>query len=225
MPNEIVLPFKYRNGPTELSDMKTPIDDHLNAIEIMTFEEGDPNENPWVAGKPKQEDISVEPYFPQWEASFESQRDKIAHALGETALAIEHVGSTAVLGLPAKPVIDIDLIVSDPNEEEAYVPALTRVGYELTVRERSWYQHRMLRLALPRVNLHVFGPDCPEHVRHRLFRDWLREHPDDRELYARAKLAAKSGADTAQEYNQNKQAVVREIYRKIFVSHGWRLRE
>lgn len=204
--------------------MKASIADQLNAMEIMTFEEGDPNENPWVAGKPKQEDISVEPYSPQWEASFESQRDKIAHALGETAVAIEHVGSTAVLGLPAKPVIDIDLIVSDPNEEQAYVPALTRVGYELTVRERSWYQHRMLRLEHPRVNLHVFGPDCPEHTRHRLFRDWLREHADDRQLYADAKLAAKHGVSTAHDYNKNKQEVVRNIYQRIFISNGWMAR-
>ncbi|ENQ7718336.1 GrpB family protein [Bombella apis] len=201
--------------------MNEPITDQLNAIEIMTFEDGDPNENPWVADKPKQEDISVEPYSPEWVAVFKSQREKIAHALGEAALAIEHVGSTAVLGLPAKPVIDIDLIVNDPNEEEAYIPALTRVGYELTVRERSWYQHRMLRLEHPRVNLHVFGPNCPEHIRHRLFRDWLREHSDDRQLYTDAKIAAKHDVNTAHDYNKNKQEAVRHIYQRIFISNGW----
>ena len=54
------------------------------------------------------------------------------------------------------------------------MPALEALGYELRVREPSWHQHRCLQLASPRVNLHVFGPDCPEAIRHRMFRDWLR---------------------------------------------------
>ena len=187
----------------------------------MTFEEGDPNENPWVAGKPKREDISLEPHSVAWARVFESQKSMITRVLGETARVIEHVGSTAVPGLLAKPVIDIDLIVKDPNEENTYVPALVGAGYVLTVREPSWYQHRMLRLEEPRVNLHVFGPGCPEHIRHLLFRDWLREHPADRQRYAAAKLGARVGVNTADDYNQHKQAVVREIYQKIFVAHGW----
>ncbi|WP_416776658.1 GrpB family protein [Xenorhabdus budapestensis] len=100
---------------------------------------------------------------------------------------IEHVGSTAVPGMVAKPVIDIDLIVEDPTQEEKYVPALERLGYDLTVREPNFYQHRCLRLAKPRVNLHVFGLDFPEHIRHIWFRDWLREHPEDCERYIAAK--------------------------------------
>lgn len=200
--------------------MTAPVADPWNAREIMTFKEGDPHENPWVAGKPKAEDISVEPHSPQWATLFGSQRDSIAQALGGAALAIEHVGSTAVSGLPAKPVIDIDLIVNDPAEE-TYIPALAGIGYELTVRERSWYQHRMLRLEHPRVNLHVFGPDCPEHIRHRLFRDWLRDHSEDRQLYADAKWAAQDGVKTADEYNRKKQDVVRQIYQRIFVSKAW----
>ena len=187
----------------------------------MTFEEGDPNENPWVAGKPKREDISLEPYSADWVRIFESQRDIITQILGRAALVIEHVGSTAVPGLLAKPVVDIDLIVKDPNEENIYIPALVEAGYGLTVRESSWYQHRMLRLKQPRVNLHVFGLGCPEHIRHLLFRDWLRGHPADRKLYADAKMGASVGANTAHCYNQRKQAVVREIYQKIFAAHGW----
>jgi GrpB-like predicted nucleotidyltransferase (UPF0157 family) len=117
--------------------MKASIADQLNAIEIMTFDEGDPNENPWVTGEPKQENISVEPFSVEWKAVFDAQREKIVHALGGAALAVEHVGSTAVMGLPAKPVIDIDVIVRNPNEEETYLPALAEAGYQLTVRERS----------------------------------------------------------------------------------------
>ena len=66
------------------------------------------------------------------------------------------------------------MAVADPTREDLYVPALEALGYELRVREPSWHQHRCLQLASPRVNLHVFGPDCPEAIRHRMFRDWLR---------------------------------------------------
>lgn len=186
---------------------------------IATFEEGDSQENPWVNGKPKPEQIDVEAYDPQWHILFENLKENIEQALPEHALAIEHVGSTAVPQLPAKPVIDIDLIVEDPENEALYVPALEKLGYQLTVRERSWYQHRMLRLNEPRVNLHVFAPNCPEHIRHILFRDWLITHAADRELYGDAKMSAKDGVDNVQAYNMKKQAVVREIYARLFEAY------
>ncbi|HBP6305400.1 TPA: GrpB family protein [Pseudomonas aeruginosa] len=188
--------------------------------EITIFEAGDPNENPWVLGQPKIENIEVEAYDAAWATQFQTLRNSIDVALAGKALAIEHVGSTAVPGLPAKPVIDIDVIVDDPENEDAYVPALTALGYTLTVRERSWYQHRMLRHDSPRANVHVFGPNCPEHIRHILFRDWLCAHPEDRDLYAGAKILAKDGVDTAQAYNMKKQAAVRAIYERIFKFHG-----
>lgn len=192
----------------------------VDAPLIAVFEEGDPQENPWVDGAPVLERIEVQAHDPVWAVQFLARKQGLQAALADKALAIEHVGSTAVPDLPAKPVIDIDLIVADPDDEGVYVPALESLGYRLTVRERSWYQHRMLRLDAPRVNLHVFGPACPEHVRHLLFRDWLRAHPSDRLHYADAKAQAKAGADTAPTYNQRKQAVVRAIYDKLFASHG-----
>ncbi|MGO4741359.1 GrpB family protein [Bosea sp. 2KB_26] len=188
--------------------------------EIIVFEEGDPNENPWVSGSPTIENIVVEKYSPLWVQEFNKQQKNIETALADFSVKIEHVGSTAVPGLPAKPVIDIDLIVEDPSRETDYVPTLSRIGYKLTIREPSWYQHRMLRLAEPRVNLHVFGRNCPEHIRHVLFRDWLRAHPDDRQRYADAKSIAADGVDTANAYNMNKQSVVRDIYQTIFRARG-----
>lgn len=193
----------------------------LNTLEVMTFEERDPNENPWVAGKPKITSISIEPYSPDWKKVFQNQKAKIKDALGNTALTIEHIGSTAVPELHAKPIIDIDLIVKNPNQEESYIPMLKKIGYELIIREPSWYQHRMLRLKNPCVNLHIFAPNCAEHIRHCLFRDWLCEHEDDRQLYTNAKLAARHSVTTTQDYNQNKQSTVRAIYQKIFASLGW----
>ncbi len=97
----------------------------LNKITI--FEDGDPNENPWVAGEPKAEVIEVQAYDPSWPVLYQRLSQEILHALGSKALAIAHVGSTAVLGLPAKPVIDIDVQVADPEQEEEYVPACHNV--------------------------------------------------------------------------------------------------
>jgi GrpB-like predicted nucleotidyltransferase (UPF0157 family) len=195
---------------------------NINPIEIVTFADGDPAENSWViAGWPITEDIQLEPYSREWPRLFETCKCRIAEALPATALKIEHVGSTAVPGLSAKPVIDIDLIVENPELEVDYLPALSALGYVLTIRELSWYRHRMLRQDLPRVNLHVWGPNCPEHIRHVLFRDWLRENPGDRERYADIKSRAKVGVDNVQDYNRNKQAVIREIYQRIFEARGW----
>ena len=192
-----------------------------NPTAIVTFEDGDPSEDPWVAGMPAPEEIKIEAYSSEWPKVFDVLKSLIVKKLPKIVLNIEHVGSTAVPSLPAKPVIDIDLIVGDPDREENYVPALTAIGYVFAVRELSWYRHRMLRHDAPRVNLHVFGPSCPEHIRHILFRDWLCGHPDDRAHYAEAKARAKEGLDNVQLYNRNKQAVIREIYQKIFKHRGW----
>lgn len=188
---------------------------------ITTFADGDPDENPWVSGAEPSAAIEIAPYSPEWPALFEASRKGILRALPGIALRVEHIGSTAVPNLPAKPIIDIDLIVPDPTREETYVPALEAIGYVLTIRERSWYEHRMLRHGQPRINLHVFGPDCPEHARHILFRDWLRSHPADCVRYAEAKDQARIGLTDVRAYNRNKEAVVRDIYRTIFESRGW----
>ena len=138
---------------------------------ITTFADGDPAENPWVCGAPSVEAIEIAAYSSEWPVLFEASKELIAQALPGVALNIEHVGSTSVPNLAAKPIIDMDLIVDDPTREETYVPALADLGYVLTIRERTWYEHRMLRHDRPRINLHVFGRNCAEHARHILFRD------------------------------------------------------
>jgi GrpB-like predicted nucleotidyltransferase (UPF0157 family) len=188
---------------------------------IATFADGDPDENPWVSGAPPVETVEMEAYSPKWPILFETNKALIARALRGVALSIEHVGSTAVPSLSAKPILDMDLIVPDPTQEETYVPALAALGYVLTIRERSWYQHRMLQHDRPRINLHVFGPNCAEHARHVLFRDWLRGHPEDCARYTRAKDQARIGAIDVGDYNRKKEPVVRDIYLRIFDSHGW----
>src|SRR5439155_16167924 len=103
-------------------------------------------------------------------------------------------------GLPAKPVIDILLVVPDSTDEAGYVPALERAGYTLRVREPNWLDHRMLARRVEAgadydVNLHVFAPHtaAAEIARMLSFRDWLRTHDDDRDLYARTKRELANG--------------------------------
>lgn len=188
--------------------------------EITRHHDPDPDENPYVLGRPHAEQIEIVAYDPDWPHRYHALAARISAALGDAALSLDHVGSTAVPGLGAKDVIDIDLTVTDPREEDSYVPALQRLGYVLTVREPSWHEHRCLRLARPRANLHVFGPDCPETIRHRMFRDWLRTHPEDRDHYLAAKLAAVPGGGHVMDYNARKQAVIREIYDRLFRAAG-----
>ena len=150
---------------------------------------------------------------------FVAARSSLTEALGDLIIDVEHVGSTAVPGLAAKPVIDIDLIIGDTAEEAAYLPALERLGYRLVLREPWWHGHRMLLSAAEDVNLHVWPQGAPEPVRHRLFRDWLRSHPQDRELYAATKRRlARDTADRPGDYSLAKNDVIDEIYARIFAA-------
>ena len=188
--------------------------------EITRHHDPDPDEDPWVVHPPADEVVSIVAYDPAWPDRYAAIAAEIRDELGARALELDHVGSTSVPGLPAKDMIDIDLTVADPSREDAYLPPLQALGYQLTIREPSWHQHRCLRRAAPRVNLHVFGPDCPETIRHRMFRDWLRTHPDDRARYAQAKRAAIPGGGTVMDYNRRKEAVIREIYDRLFRAAG-----
>jgi GrpB-like predicted nucleotidyltransferase (UPF0157 family) len=188
--------------------------------EITRNHEPDPGENPWILGPPKPTVVVIVPYDPQWPARFAVLARDIRMALGAVALDVEHVGSTSVPELAAKDVIDIDLTVADPTDEDRYVPPLERIGYVLTVREPSFHQHRCLTLPDPKVNLHVFGPHCPETIRHLMFRDWLRSHPDDRDRYEQAKRRAVPGGGHVMDYNRRKQDVLREIYDWMFRAAG-----
>ncbi|MGA8113477.1 MAG: GrpB family protein [Actinocatenispora sp.] len=159
--------------------------------------------------------ITIEAYDPAWPALYTAERTRILAALGDRAHTVEHVGSTAVPGLSAKNRLDIDLVVADPADEATYVPALEATGYSLRTREPDWYQHRCLWTEGHTVNLHVFGPDCDEHLRHLVFRDWLRTHPEDRDLYeAEKRRAAAASPWSMSAYNGRKAASIIEILRR-----------
>jgi GrpB-like predicted nucleotidyltransferase (UPF0157 family) len=156
--------------------------------------------------------ILIVDYDPRWPDLFHREADRIRATLGDRARQIEHAGSTSVPGLPAKPVIDIVLVVANSADEAAYVPALDAAGYVLRIREMEWYEHRMFKRPDTDINLHVFSAGCPEIGRMLTFRDWLRQNAEDRDLYARAKRELAAGDwKYVQNYADAKTAVVEEI--------------
>ncbi|HEY7356505.1 MAG TPA: GrpB family protein [Ktedonobacterales bacterium] len=156
--------------------------------------------------------IQLADYDPAWPGLFEREAGRVRDALGQRVLLLEHVGSTSVPGLAAKPRIDMLLVLADSSDEPAYVPPLEAAGYVLSIREPDWYQHRLFKGPDMALNLHVFSAGCSEIERMLLFRNWLRAHPDDRQLYERTKreLARREWKYT-QNYADAKTAVVEEI--------------
>jgi GrpB-like predicted nucleotidyltransferase (UPF0157 family) len=167
----------------------------------------------WVEEPPKLTgQVRLAEYDPGWPGQYVLEAGKIRSALGDRVLLLEHIGSTSVPGLAAKPVIDILLVVADPADEQGYVPPLERAGYRLVIREPGWHQHRVLTGTEPGVNLHVHPPQSPEIARSLRFRDRLRADRADRELYERTKrqLAARDWT-YMQQYADAKGEVVEAI--------------
>lgn len=156
--------------------------------------------------------IVIAEYDPAWPSLFAREAARVRAALGERVVRLEHVGSTSVPDLAAKPRIDMLLVVADTADEAAYVPALAAAGYVLHIREPDWYEHRLFKGPDTDINLHVFSAGCEEIDRMILFRDWLRSNPDDRQIYERTKreLAARAWA-YVQNYADAKTAVVAAI--------------
>ena len=156
--------------------------------------------------------IQLDPYNPEWPRLFEGEEARIRATLGDRVLLLEHVGSTSVPGLSAKPRIDMVLGLADSSDEPAYVPPMEAAGYVLRIREPVWHQHRVFKGPDTDVNLHVHTIGCSEIERMRRFRDHLRANEGDRMLYERTKqdLAQRTWKYT-QHYADAKSAVVEEI--------------
>ena len=162
--------------------------------------------------RPLNGSILLAPYDPAWPSMFARQARCIRHLLGDTVLRLEHTGSTSVPGLSSKPIIDMVLAVPDSADEAAYIAPLETHGYVLRIREPDWFEHRMLKAPDIDANLHVFSAACSEIDRMLMFRDWLRTHADDRELYEHTKreLAARTWKYT-QNYADAKSEVIEKI--------------
>jgi GrpB-like predicted nucleotidyltransferase (UPF0157 family) len=147
----------------------------------------------------------------RWADRFAARAAELRRVLGERARLVEHVGSTSVPGLAAKPVVDIVVGIDDPDDEQAYLPDLEAIGYDLRVRGS---QHRCLRAGDPDepVNLHCYPPEHAETRKYLVFRDRLRSSPEDRERYESVKrdLAQREWRDV-NFYAEAKGPVIREI--------------
>ena len=156
--------------------------------------------------------IVIADYDPRWPEQFQKHAEVLARALGGTALAIEHVGSTSVPQLAAKPIIAIDVLVQASSNEATYLPAFVQAGYLLRVREPDWHEHRMFRTPELDVHVHVFSAGCVEFRRHIAFRNHLRRCKEDRLLYesVKRKLAEQDWSDM-NAYAHAKTEVVEQI--------------
>ena len=156
--------------------------------------------------------ITLVEYDSAWPRLYDREAARIRNALDDLALLVEHVGSTAVPGLAAKPRIDIVLAVADSSDEASYVPALETAGYVLRIREREWHEHRAFKGPDTDLNLHVFPEGCVEIERMLRFRDHLRRNEADRLFYGRTKRAlAERTWKYTQHYADAKTTVVEEI--------------
>ncbi len=165
-------------------------------------------------GEPRRQDgpIRLAEYDPAWPQQYAREAERIRAALGDRALRIEHTGSTSVPGLIAKPIIDMLLVVANSADEPSYVPALEARGYVLRIREPDWHEHRLFKGPDININLHVLSEGSAEVQRVLRFRDWLRTHPDDRDLYAQTKRAlASRNWKYVQNYADAKSEVVEAI--------------
>lgn len=161
--------------------------------------------------------VTIVDYDPAWPSRFEQRATELRTTLGDRARLIEHIGSTSVPGLAAKPIVDIVVGIDDLDDEQSYLPDLEAAGYDLRVREP---EHRCLRIGEPdeQVNLHIYPPDHVDVRRYLAFRDRLRTSDADRDRYAAAKreLARQHWPDVNY-YAEAKGPVIAEILDRA----GW----
>ena len=167
----------------------------------------------WVTPVPRLDGkIFLADYDPAWPALYEREASRIRSLLGERVRRIEHVGSTSVPGLAAKPQIDIVLVVDDPAEEAAYLPPLEAAGYTLVIREPELHEHRVCKGPDTNINLHIHAVGDIEVDLMVRFRDRLRTHHEDLAAYLAVKrdLAAQDW-EFVQQYADAKSEVVAAI--------------
>ena len=163
--------------------------------------------------------VIVLPYDEQWKKDFLMIKDELTSALGQLAMGIEHIGSTSVEGLSAKPIIDIDVVIKDYNVLEEVVSALKVIGYRhegdlgITGREAFKYEGKE---HLRKHHLYVCPVDSPELKRHIAFRDYLRTHSEAVREYSYIKEeGAKQYPDDIERYIEHKSPFIEKIYTEI----------
>ena len=162
--------------------------------------------------------VIVTPYDPKWRSDFEAIRGEIERAIGDLILGVEHVGSTAVEGMAAKPCIDVDVVIPDYSVFPAVVDRLHAIGYihegDLGIRDREAFKYAD-NPHLQTHHLYVCPRDSAELHRHITFRNFLRSNPDAVRQYSAVKLqAARLFPDDIDGYIAYKSDCIGELYQK-----------
>jgi GrpB-like predicted nucleotidyltransferase (UPF0157 family) len=158
-----------------------------------------------IRGPERGDAIEVVPWDPAWPQRYEQMRARLAAALGQLALRIEHVGSTSIEGIPAKPVVDIQVSVPDVDDTDTYREQVESCGFSLRYITAGWRYFRPPP-GLPRdYQVHVVEVGSDRERARLLFRDFMRSHPGEAAEYGRLKirLAQHDGTDRIQ-YNDDK---------------------
>ncbi|HYT25287.1 MAG TPA: GrpB family protein [Actinomycetota bacterium] len=167
--------------------------------------------------------VELVEYDPSWPKQFAEERDRIQAALGHAALVVEHIGSTAVPGLPAKPIIDIMVGVSDIERSGQAVAALIDLGYDYAPEfETDIPERRYFYRGIPHSHhVHMVARTSDFFDRHLIFRDHLRTHPEAAAEYARLKrgLAARFRNDR-DAYTEGKRAFVETVVEAALRARG-----
>lgn len=170
-----------------------------------------------LIGGGEKRDIKISEYDKRWPKVFEKHASVIREALGDVVLRIEHIGSTSVPGLAAKPIIDILVVIAHPEDEDSYLNELLNAGYELRVREPEFDEHRMVRTPERDVHIHIFPPHSKEIGRYLAFRNQLRACAEDRARYERVKrMLAQQEWQDVNDYAEAKTEIVESIIGKGF---------
>ena len=166
----------------------------------------------------KTKKVIVLPYDAAWESAFEAIRGEIQTALGDLMLGIEHVGSTSVKGMSAKPCIDIDVVIRDYSVFDAVVQKLDAIEYihegDHGIKDREAFKYAD-KPHLMTHHLYVCPRDSEELHRHIVFRDFLRKNPEAVKKYSRVKeTAVKLFPDSIDQYIEYKSPCIEELYRE-----------
>ena len=160
--------------------------------------------------------VVVLPYDPKWASDFQQIRDEIEDAVGHLILRVEHVGSTSVMGMSAKPCIDLDVIIRDITLLPPVIRGLEAVGYvyegDLGIPGREAFAYTDKPHLKPH-HLYVCPQDSEELHRHLTFRDYLKSHPEAVAVYSRVKeTAARLYPDSIDGYMAYKSPCIEELY-------------
>lgn len=171
-----------------------------------------------LVGGPEPLKLELHSYDERWVGLYLDHRRRILNALVAATVGVEHIGSTSVPGLAAKPIIDIVVTVDDVTAEEDYLDVLLDAGYELRTREPG---HRLVRMPSRDVHVHIYEHGDPAVSEYLLLRDWLRSNADDRDLYESTKRSLLRGRwDDMNAYADAKTDVILAIKARARAARG-----